>query len=232
MTLQGLDRGLKELGESLATINMRVDQLREEAAGKQSELERLSEEDKQALLARKQLERELAEGEARIRNHRMRLNLIRNDKELQAIGHEVESQKENNQRLESEVLIQMEAAEQRAPRIKELAELLQKTRAELVSAEKQIAGQVEDLKESLARHRAERDAVAAGIDEALRQRYEMIFNRRGGIAVVPVKSGTCQGCRMKIPPQLHNQIQREDQIYFCPNCQRILYCEPSPEAPR
>ena len=54
----------------------------------------------------------------------MRLNLMRNDKELQALGHEVESLKENNQRLEGEVLTPMEAAEPRAARIKELTELI------------------------------------------------------------------------------------------------------------
>jgi predicted nucleic acid-binding Zn-ribbon protein len=230
MSLQILDRRLKELEDSLATISAKVDQLREETATHQAELEKLSEEDKQALLVRKQMERELAEGEARIRNHRMRLNLIRNDKELQAISHEVETQKETNQRLEAEVLVYLEAAEQRAPRIKELTELVQSRRAELLAAEKEIAGQVEELKSALARQRAERDSMAAGIDDPLRQRYEMIFNRRGGTAVVAVKSGTCQGCRMRIPPQLYNEIQREAQIYFCPNCQRILYCESASEA--
>lgn len=225
MSLQSLDQRLRELEDSLTTISSRVDQLREENQKDQAELGRLSEEDKQALLVRKQLERELAEGEARIRNHRMRLNLIRNEKELQAIGHEVDTLKENNQRLESEVLAQMEAADKRAPRLKELAELVQKKRTELVTAEKEIAGQLEDVKSALLKQRAERDSLAAAIDEALRQRYEMIFNRRGGLAVVPVKSGTCQGCRMKIPPQLHNEIQKQAEIHFCPNCQRVLYCE-------
>ena len=158
----------------------------------------------------------------------MRLNLIRNDKELQAVGHEVETLKESNQRLEGEVLVQMEAAEQRAPRIKELTELVAKKRAELIAAEKEIAGQVEEVKTALVRQRIERDAIAAGIDAGLRQRYETIFSRRGGLAVVAVKSGTCQGCRMRIPPQLHNEIQRLDKIHFCPNCQRILYCEVQP----
>jgi uncharacterized protein len=225
MSLQGLDRRLKELEESLTTISAPVDQLRVETENDKAELDRLSEEDQQALLVRKQTERELAEGEARIRNHRMRLNLIRNEKELQAIGHEVEALKENNQRLEAEVLSMMEAAEQRAPRIKELTELIAKRRTELLACEKEIAGRVEEIKSALVRQRAERDAVAAGIDEALRHRYEMIFNRRGGIAVVEVKSGTCQGCRMRIPPQLYNQIQRRSEIHFCPNCQRILYFE-------
>ena len=57
------------------------------------------------------------------------------------------------------------------------------------------------------------------------QRYEMIFSRRGGLAVAPAKSGTCQGCRMRMPPQLYNEIQKHLKIHFCPNCQRILYYE-------
>ena len=90
----------------------------------------------------------------------MRLNLVRNDKELQALGHEVESLKESNQRLESEVLASMEAAEPRAPRIKELTELIAGKRTELKAAEKEIAGQVEELKMSIQRQRVERDRAA------------------------------------------------------------------------
>ena len=72
-----------------------------------------TEEDKETTAARKKLERELAEAKRRIRNKRMRLNLVRNDKELQALTHEVESLKENNQRLEGELLTSMEGADAR-----------------------------------------------------------------------------------------------------------------------
>jgi predicted nucleic acid-binding Zn-ribbon protein len=53
----------------------------------------------------------------------------------------------------------------------------------------------------------------------------MIFSRRNGLAVAEAKGGTCQGCRMRLPPQLYNEIQRHSQVHFCPNCQRILYYE-------
>ena len=53
------------------------------------------------------MEKDLAEGEANIRNKRMRRNQVRNEKEMQALDHEVETLKETNQRLESEVLAQM-----------------------------------------------------------------------------------------------------------------------------
>ena len=62
-----------------------------------------------------------------------------------------------------------------------------------------------------------------------RRRYEMIFSRRGGVAVVAVRGGTCQGCHMHVPPQLYNLIQRNEQLILCPNCQRMLFWQPEGE---
>src|SRR6266478_6504026 len=200
MSLQAIDRELQELEQSLYSVAGHVEHLR-------------------------QLERELAEGEARIRTKRMRLNQVRNDKELQALAHEVETQKETNQRLEAELLAAMEAAEPRTPKIKELSEALGKKRTELTAAEREIASQVEDLKVSIRKQKLERDQMAGNIDITLLSRYEMIFSRRNGLAVAEAKGGTCQGCRMRLPPQLYNEIQRHSQVHFCPICQRILYYE-------
>jgi predicted nucleic acid-binding Zn-ribbon protein len=235
MSLQAIDRELRELEESLSTIAGRVELLRGETELSQAELDRLTLEDQQSAVERRRLEKELAEGEARIRNKRMRLSQIRNDKELGALQHEVDTLKETNQRLESELLVMMEAADPRAPIIKELTETVEKKRAELKAAEAEIASQVEDLKISISKQHLERDQMAANIDPVLLQRYEMIFSRRGGIAVVEARGGTCQGCRMRLQPQLYNEIQRQFQsaietrtarvptVHFCPNCQRILY---------
>lgn len=230
MSLQTIDRQLQELAETLGAVTQGVDRLREETGSARSELERLTQEDKQAEIARRELEREVAEGEARIRNKRMRQNLIRNDKELQALAHEVESQKETNQRQEAELLAQMEVADTRAARIKELTAQLQQKSAELTAAEKEIAGKAEELKEAMRQRRIEREGLAGQIDATLRQRYEVIFERRGGLAVALARLGTCQGCRMRLPPQLYNEIQRSEQIHYCPNCQRILYFDPNPES--
>ena len=225
MSLQAIDRELQELEISLSSVAGHVEKLRQEIDIQQADLDHLLAEDQQSGVMRRQLERELAEGEARIRTKRMRLNQVRNDKELQALGHEVETQKETNQRLEAELMAAMEAAEPRSPKIKELTEALAKKRAELIAGEKEIAAQVEDLKVSIRKQKLERDQMAGNIDVALLSRYEMIFSRRNGLAVAEAKGGTCQGCRMRLPPQLYNEIQRHSQVCFCPNCQRILYYE-------
>jgi predicted nucleic acid-binding Zn-ribbon protein len=225
MSLQGIDRQLRELKEALSSVAGRVDQLRLETEGYRAELERLRKDEQQATINRRQLEKDLAEGEANIRNKRMRRNQVRNDKELQALDHEVESLKESNQRLESEVLALMSAEEGRTQRIAELEQLVAASGSNLLEAEKAIAAQVEDLKISISKQRLDRDMMAQNIEPALLARYEMIFSRRAGLAVAEAKEGTCRGCRMRLPPQFFNEIQRHEQVYFCPNCQRILYCE-------
>jgi predicted nucleic acid-binding Zn-ribbon protein len=225
MSLQAIDRELRDLEQTLASVAGRVEQLRLEAENQQAELDRLTSEEHQSASMRRQLEKELAEGEARIRNKRMRLNQVRNEKELQALAHEVEVQKEANQRFEAELLVLMEASESRTASIAELTPSVERLLAELSAAAKEIAAQVEDLKISIAKQRLERDLMAGNLDRGLLQRYEMIFSRRNGLAVAEARGGTCQGCRMRLPPQLYNQIQRHDSIHFCPNCQRILYHE-------
>ena len=228
MGLQILDRKLKELEQSLSTVALRVNQLRDQTSKQEAELEKLSTEEQDAAAARKKLERELAEGEARLRNKRMRQNLIRNDKELQALSHEVDSLKEGNQRVEGELLVMMESAGPRLTRIKELSETLAQSRTELAAAEKEIASQVEEIKSELTQQRRERDKVVKEIEPALVARYNVIFARRQGVAVAVAKSGTCQGCMRRLPPQLYNEIQKHLQVHFCPACQRILYYEEAP----
>jgi predicted nucleic acid-binding Zn-ribbon protein len=225
MSLQTIDRELHELEQALSSVAGRVEQLRLEHEQHQTELDRLIAEEQESGVARRRMEKELAEGEARIRNKRMRLNQVRNDKEMQALTHEVESLKETNQRLEADVLAAMEGATPRGSRITELKDLATKKRAELVAGEKEIAAQVEDLKISISKQRIDRDLMVKNIETMLLQRYETLFSRRGGVAVVEAKGGTCQGCRMRLPPQLYNELQKHLKINYCPNCRRILYYE-------
>jgi predicted nucleic acid-binding Zn-ribbon protein len=228
MGLQILDRKLKELEQSLSTVALKVNQLREQTQKQETDLEKLSTEEQDAAAARKKLERELAEGEARLRNKRMRQNLIRNDKELQALSHEVDSLKENNQRLEGELLVMMESAGPRLAKIKELSETLAAARTALAAEEKEIAGQVEEIKAQIAQQHGEREKIVKDIEPALVSRYDVIFARRQGVAVAVARQGTCQGCMRRLPPQLYNEIQKHLQIQFCPACQRILFYEETP----
>jgi len=188
MSLQAIDRELRELQNALAAVSGRSVQLRQEAGDYAAELERLQADDQQSVVTRRNLEKELAENESGQRNKRMRSNQVRNDREQLAVDHEIESLKEAKQRLEGELLSMMEAAEQRTARIKVLIELCEQRRGELIEAEKESAAQVEDLKISISKQHLDRDLMAKNIDTALLQRYEMLFSRRAGVAVSAAKA--------------------------------------------
>jgi hypothetical protein len=47
--------------------------------------------------------------------------------------------------------------------------------------------------------------------------------RKAGQAMSPVRDGQCQACRLSVPPQLYNELQRADKLMVCPNCARIMY---------
>jgi predicted nucleic acid-binding Zn-ribbon protein len=172
------------------------------------------------------LEERLSAAETKMKDRRMRIARIRNDKELGLTRREVDLLKEEIAGLETElqqVYEQVEAATSGLAGLEgELKALAEAREAEAVALRDTIARLGADIE----RDRSRRQQLIDSVDEALRGRYEMILSRRGGLAVVPVRDGTCQGCRMRVPPQLYNQIQRNDQIILCPSCQRMLHWQP------
>jgi predicted nucleic acid-binding Zn-ribbon protein len=180
-----------------------------------------------ALSARQRdLEGRLADGESKMKDRRMRITRIRNDKELGLAKREVDLLKEEITGLEAElqqVYEQVEAATTGLAGLEgELKGLAEMREAEAVALKDTIARLGDDIE----RDRSRRQSLIDTVDEELRRRYEMILSRRGGLAVVPVRGGTCQGCRMRVPPQLFNQIQRNEQVILCPSCQRMLHWQP------
>jgi predicted nucleic acid-binding Zn-ribbon protein len=228
--LQRVDQGLKENTEAVAAGERRVAEL-EEALQRQEAVTVAARASLAELTARqKALEERLASAETRMKDKRLRIPRIRNDKELGLAKREVELLKEETSQVETElvgVLEQVDAATKHL-------EAAEAALAELTTARDTEATELREtvsrLSSDIARDKARRDELVGAVDGELRRKYEMIFSRRGGVAVVAVRGGTCQGCHMHVPPQLFIQIQRNEQVLACPNCQRILYWQPEGDA--
>lgn len=228
--LQIVDQRLREKRRSVEESEGRVAAL-EEALQRQTAAADESRANLETVTAKqKDLETRLAGNEARVKDRRMRLTRIRNDKELQMTKRELELMKEEAEELEQELLKVMEEVEATTARLKGVEEELAKLNTAMETEAGELRELAVKLKGEIDAEIGQRDALANTIEEGLRRRYEMIFQRRGGVAVVPIVSGVCKGCRMHVPPQLANIIQRNEQVNLCPNCQRILYWQPEPEA--
>ncbi len=176
-------------------------------------------------LAAKQrdLEGRLTAAETKMKDRRMRITRIRNDKELGLAKREIELLKEETSTIETELVSIMEEGETASARLTgletELARLTTTRDGEAADQREKFAR----LAAEIERERARRSELVQTVDSDLRRKYELIFSRRGGVAVVEIRGGICQGCRMRVPPQLFNEIQRNQHVILCPSCQRILF---------
>ena len=183
-------------------------------------------------LERRQRENEarLSDIENKMKDRRMQIARIRNDKELGLIRREIELFKEESGTLETEVLTILE-------QLDGYREGLAKAQSEheaLVVDRQQEANDldatVNEVADAMEKDQGRRHELLQDVEDGLHERYELIFERRDGLAVVGVRAGTCQGCHMNVPPQLFNQIQRNEQVLLCPSCQRILFWQPEDTA--
>jgi predicted nucleic acid-binding Zn-ribbon protein len=227
--LQRVDQSLRENTQALQAGESRVAALEQAVRAHETAVTTIETELTGLTARQRDLEGRLTATETKMKDRRMRITRIRNDKELGLAKREVDLLKEEAGGLETELLAVLEQVDAVTKRF----EAAKVELASLTTARDTEAGQLRDtigrLGAEIERDRGRRGELVETVDGDLRRRYEMIFSRRGGVAVVPVRGGTCQGCHMHVPPQLYNLIQRNEQVILCPNCQRMLFWQPEGE---
>ena len=226
-SLQNVDREIREKSGVkvvlLAEIQKKEEEIRTKCADIALFRAEWSEKDKQ----RQEKEQLLQEESKKATEKRMRMNRIKNIKELQALQREIDQIKLGNSQLEEEVIKLLEEAESYASALRAKEEELKQLEAAWREKQGEIEAQVVGIERAVAEASALRQAIATRLNRELIERYELIFSRRGGMAVVTVSDGICQGCYMNIPPQLWNEIIKSEKLILCPSCHRILYSKPT-----
>jgi predicted nucleic acid-binding Zn-ribbon protein len=162
---------------------------------------------------------------------RMRMNRIKNVKELQALQREIDLMRQANGELEEELIKIMQEIDAIKAQIKTKETEMVVLQEEWQKRQDDLQAQVGGIDKAVSEAAARRQSIASQLANDLISRYELIFARRGGTAVVEVSGGICQGCYMNIPPQLGNEIIKSEKLHLCPSCNRILYVKPSAGQP-
>jgi predicted nucleic acid-binding Zn-ribbon protein len=225
--LRQKETALQELRQQIAAIASAVTTKEHEAAAQQLRLNELESRHREAEL-------QLKEEEGKIKEKRVRQNRIRNERELMAVRREIELMKEANEKIEETGLQLLEQIEQEKSRLTQTQTQIEELKQKMGEESGQVETQIAALEREAKRERSEREKFTREIDADLCARYERIFAKRGGVVVVEIRSDTCQGCYMRIPPHMSNQIRSSVQvnastIFHCPHCGRILHWRPIPE---
>jgi predicted nucleic acid-binding Zn-ribbon protein len=226
-SLQNVDREIKEKNTLKRDLSAQIQGKEDEIQAKKSEFALLQAEWAERDKERREKEQVLQEDSSKTTEKRMRMNRLKNIKELQAVQREIDQIKENNKQREEELITILEDLEARSALVREKEEELKKLEEEWNGKKGEIETEVARLEQALVGASTGRQAIAVQLDGDLIQRYELIFSRRGGMAVVTVSGGICQGCFMNIPPQLWNEIIKSETLNLCPSCHRILYHNPN-----
>ncbi|MBM3302516.1 MAG: hypothetical protein FJY85_21500, partial [Deltaproteobacteria bacterium] len=71
----------------------------------------------------------------------------------------------------------------------------------------------------------EKESVTEAIEPEFIKRYQTVKKVRG-YAMAELKTGTCSGCNMAIPPQINIRVLKQEEMISCPTCHRMLYVRP------
>ena len=212
---QGLASELQEKGRFIQERKQEVEALTAACAAKEK--------------LRQEKDKLLQDEGRKATDKRMRMNRIKNVKELQALQREIDQIRQANGEAEEALLTMMIEIDGVKAEIKAKQESLLAAQQDWQQKKEALQAQISAIDQAIDKASIRRQSIAAQIAADLMMRYELILSRRGGTAVVEVTGGICQGCYMNIPPQLWNDLIRSEKVNLCPSCQRIVYYK-APEA--
>lgn len=228
LALQGIDSTIAQLEFRRANLpeQQALDENAEtlgkvstEYAGAKDRLQRLGDQQRKH-------ENELATIDARRKSEegRMYSGLIRSEKELEALRHEIGSLKGRKADLEESLLEIMEQVED----LESLVSTLKQRHVELTAAEAELTAARDtaatDIDAELVQRRAERDAAAAELPAEVLTYYDELRARKEGVAVAELQGRTCAGCRLELTQTELEDARRDsaEGLARCEQCGRIL----------
>jgi predicted nucleic acid-binding Zn-ribbon protein len=226
--LQRTESDLKRVQSDLADVPRRKAELEAALTAERARLEAARQQLEASQKNRRRLEGELQDLEAKRSRYKGQLMEVKTNKEYTAMLHEIEAVEREIRGREDQVLGEMERAEALTAEIKQEEGVFK-------AAEEQHRTQVRSLGDEEARLRVEaqrlgeaREGQAAALSPAVLELFQRVARLRG-VAVAEARDGICQVCHLKLRLQMFSEIKRNDQIFQCPACNRILYYEaPAP----
>lgn len=237
IALQALDVELKRLREEREAVPRHVAGVAARSAAAQAEQVRLEEAVAAEEKLRRGLESDVTDLQAKSARLRKQMDVVTTsaqagalEKELGFLAGEVRGRED----AELDSMVRSESFEAELLRARESAAATEATlERERVRAAETLERGAARIKELEAK-RAEVRTGFAGASEALLATYDRVAKQRG-TAVAEGVDGQCSACRMKVRPQMWNELRdrsNQERIFTCESCGRILYWDPARDAPQ
>jgi predicted nucleic acid-binding Zn-ribbon protein len=220
--LQQLDTELRTLSEKLDQIPSRVDDLKKAAAAMKTELDQAKTDIVEHRKQYKLCEVELKATEEKVAGYSVQLYSAKTNEQYKAFLKEIEGQKKLKNSIEDRMIVLMEETETLDRKVKENEKKSAELDSETARKVKMLETEKTELEAAITIRKQQRETTAAAIPADLLKRYERVRASKGGIAVATVRKERCSGCMSPIPAQRILEVDRQDHLYLCEACGRIL----------
>jgi len=221
--LQDIDQGLNDVRRQLTVLESEAEELTAERGRVEGMATTLGEELAGLETQLAELDCSLSIEQDNVVKAEGRLPAIKTQKEYVAVLKEIDTAKKVNKEIQDKIKSKNDEiaalAAEKAEKDAELAEVSARTaeRSALIQA------QIDEIKTNASARETERKELFAQLPPQLGKRYQVLIERRNGVAVVIAHKGACSGCNMLLPPQLFNNLYTTQEILSCPLCSRLLY---------
>jgi len=215
LTIARLDAQAQAIPRAIDALEGRLAKAREALGAAKAKAELLNKD-------RRGKESELDEATQNTKKKQARLFEIKTNEEYSAVLKEIEALKTKSSSLETAILEQMEQGDAAAKLVAEAERVFGSAQAELQKERQEKETQLAALQKELASLRDARKGQASRADGELLRQYTRLMKTRD-VAVVMVTDGSCQGCGMALTPQMYTEVKRNDRMFVCSSCNRILH---------
>lgn len=220
--LQGIDDELLDIALERGDLPEEVERLEREIA----ELEAFIAQHKQALEETVQLLASRTEGlaDAKIRQGKLQEQLyaVKTTREYDAITTEFNFVKDEIGKCETDIAGAIQRKAELTKQVEERLTVLEKTRGEEKIKGKELREKLSETEHDELQLRHRRENVVVRLPKPLYAHYERIRKAKDGRGVARILDSACGGCFAVIPPQTQVNIRKMTDIVLCETCGRII----------
>jgi len=215
-----LEREIHEVPRTLTTKTELLSRLRKQYIDKNNAREEIK-----ANISRLRIR--LADAEKQREDYEKQMDLIKTQREYEALDKEIKDATEREQQFRKDILREEKEKEEVSHALEREESMITQQEEELEEEAKKIQSQSEEKKGSLKELLKEEKKITPDLDGEILFKFERIIKSKAGVGIVPVRDSVCTGCHMRLSSQFENDIRTGEKILFCPYCSRILFFEES-----
>jgi predicted nucleic acid-binding Zn-ribbon protein len=225
LQVQDCDINIAQLNRELEEIPHHKQKIESRLDSKKKILEKLHDDLKKELVSIKNLEIDIESKTQQIHKLRTQQFDIKSNEEYRALEKEIHTIHNAIRSIEDSEIEVMEKNDELKKKI-EAFEQEMKQEEKIVQEDLHLLDQrLQSINDNIGSYEEQRRALIEQTDASWFKKYKRIMDHVKDRAVVKVENGICEGCHMKLPPQIIHNARHSLNIVQCSYCMRMLYSD-------